>query len=83
MVYNDGTYNIYEITDTKQEKAIELRVYGMQEVKIYCLNPQRIESENPNLKIVKSNYNKDNGVLSIVLSANDMQGETGTLRLVY
>jgi len=83
VVYNDGTYNVYKIADTKKEKTIELRVYGFQEVKIYCPNPQRIESENSNLRIVKSDYNQESGMLSIALSANDIQGETGALKLLY
>ena len=83
VVYNDGTYNVYKVTDTKKEKTIKLRVYGLQKVKIYCPKPQRIKSENSNLKILKSDYNQESGMLSITLSANDIQGETGSIKLSY
>jgi len=81
-VFNDGTYNIYSVNDYKDMKKINLRVYGIQEIKIICQKPTKnSESDNPNLKIIRENYDEKNSILSITLDAHNIQGETGSIKL--
>lgn len=83
VVYNSGTYNVYSVSESKKEKSIELRVYGTQDVKIQCLNPSSVVSDNADLKILKTTYDAARNILVVQLRAHDMQGETGLMRLVY
>ena len=80
-VFNDGTYNVYRVTDNHEGRTVELRVYGLQKVHILCSNPQSIEVSNPDLQVVKSVYHQEKGILTITLKAHDIQGETGLLKL--
>lgn len=82
-VMNKGTYNVYQVVDKKKSKTINIRSYGLQTIDVVCDSPKSIHSENKNLSIVESNYNEEDGVLSLSLKALDMQGETGIIRLSY
>jgi hypothetical protein len=82
-VFNDGTYNVYRVTESKNLKSLDVKVYGSQEIKIFCSDPRSVESENTNLKIVGTNYNKDTGMLAIRVNAHNIQGEEGLLNLNY
>ncbi len=77
---NEGTYNIYNFTNDSKEKVLTLRTYGTQYIKIIGLAaPKNMRSDNPNLTILKSDYNKNTKSLTIQLKARDIQGETGTI----
>jgi hypothetical protein len=62
---------------------IKLRMYGTQEAIIKTPKPQKVISENKNLKIVSENYDNTKGVLHLSISGRDMQGETGLIQLIY
>lgn len=83
MVYNDGTYNVYSVMNNKKGTSINTRVYGEQTMKIYCQMPKQIISDNSDLKILDQKYNEQEGLLSILVSATDMQGETGNINITF
>lgn len=82
-VYNDGTYNIYNISRQEKEIIIDVKVYGAQIVKVRCEKPQEVVSDNKNLLIESSIYEEQNGMLNIAVKAKDIQGETGNITLMY
>src|SRR5699024_5428119 len=43
-VYNTGTYNVYRIETEDESMVIDLKIYGVQTVEIYCDNPRSIVS---------------------------------------
>ncbi len=78
-----GTYNVYAIDKNSTAMKIKLRMYGTQEAIIKTPKPQKVISENKNLKIVSENYDNTKGVLHLSISGRDMQGETGLIQLIY
>jgi hypothetical protein len=81
VVYNDGTYNVYSLTQTKHKLTIDIKMYGTQTVKIYCPKPKSVTSSNKNLKILSWNYDSTNKLLEIHVKGVDIQGERGYLTI--
>jgi hypothetical protein len=82
-VYNDGTYNVYTLSRSENEIAIQVRVYGSQTIRIRCPRPASAISELKQLTILSSSYDESAGTLNMGVVAADMQGTTATLRLRY
>ncbi len=82
-VYNDGTYNVYRLTKTDSDIDIVLRIYGRQTVKVRCPRPVNVASESKQLTIVSSLYDEKTSTINLDVIAADMQGTTGTLRILY
>ena len=82
-VLNDGTYNVFSLNSTKDKVDIELEMYGTQDVKIKGMpfEPRQILSNNPNVIIRSYDYDSENRILSIYLTAIDIQGERMTLTI--
>jgi hypothetical protein len=78
-VYNDGTYNVYELSQFSDQVTIRLRMYGTQVVRIRCPQPEKIVSSSPKLRVGRHSYER--GVLSVILGSTDIQGSTGILTL--
>lgn len=82
VVFNDGTYNCYQLQNTGNELQVDLKVYGTQEVKVRCKKiPESIVSENSTVQILKTAYDKKNNWISVVLKAHNIQGEKTKLIL--
>jgi hypothetical protein len=79
-VYNDGTYNVYDVRQISNQLTIRLRMYGSQVVRIRCPQPGKIVSSSPKLKVCHHSY--ESGVLSVILESTDIQGSTGVLTLM-
>ncbi len=83
-VQSTGTYNIYSFNNYKRKANLRLRMYGTQQIDIFGIEkPLKMKSSNPNLKILKTNYDDKLGILHLTLEAHDIQGETGVLRWEY
>jgi hypothetical protein len=82
VVYNDGTYNVYRLSQNQNECRISMRVYGSQIVKIRCDQPQKVVSDNRALIVGKTSYEPQTQTLSIAIKADDFQGCTGTITLI-
>jgi len=80
-VLNDVTYNVFSFNSTKEKVNIELEMYGTQDVKIKGMpfEPRQILSNKPNVIIRSYDYDSESRMLSICLTATDVQGEKTTL----
>jgi len=81
---NTGTFNVYSRKSDGSSLTFKLRVYGEQPVTILTQRvPKTITCSNPRLSVVDTRYRKESGQSVITLKANDIQGETGELTLVF
>jgi len=79
-VLNDGTYNVFSFNSTEDKVDMELEMYGTQEIRIMVLfQPKQILSNNPNVIIQSYDYDSENCLMSMRLTAIDVQGERTTL----
>jgi hypothetical protein len=82
-INNTGTYNVYEVQDEGDRFSFDTEMYGTQSVKIKCENPLKIESDNPNLKVISHSYDKSSEILTIEINGRNMQGESGKISLLF
>ncbi len=82
-VINSGTYNVYTIQKKRGDLVVDLKMYGHQIVKIKCQKPVSVSSANPNLKILKEQYDAQEKTLSLSVAGLDMQGERGKIVIRY
>jgi len=83
-ILNDGTYNVFSFNSTEEKVELELEMYGTQDVKIKMLfEPEQILSSNPDVIIQSHNYDSESCILSIRLTASDVQGEKTTLIITH
>lgn len=81
-VWHDGTSNIFSVKRQDNEVKIDLCLYGHQTLKFLNANkPIEVKSEKQSLKII--DWKVKEGTLEINLLAKDMQGENGTIRIIY
>ncbi|NJK98269.1 MAG: hypothetical protein HC905_28170 [Bacteroidales bacterium] len=80
-VLGNGSFNVYETKLNSDTLFIKLRMYGTQDLVVmdsmkysYCI------SDNPNLKINHFKYFNNQNRINI--TAHDIQGETGTIRII-
>lgn len=79
FVYNDGTFNVLHVKNSKSKTVINARVYGKQDIKIYCKKPKQVMSNNDNIKIEGKKYDELAKMLTLSVTARDFQGETGDI----
>jgi hypothetical protein len=82
-VYNDGTYNVYDLVKTADTVKITLKMYGRQTVRVKCIKPRKVHSLTKGLEVIDYNYLPEESMLNLTLHASDMQGKRGTIELLY
>jgi hypothetical protein len=82
-VFLDGTYNIYELTVSKQSVVAEVKVYGTQVIRVRCTKPSQVLSSIPSLSIIGWNYDEDRNELKIEVKGADMQGSRGNVQVQF
>jgi hypothetical protein len=82
-VYNDGTYNVYDISQKEKEININVKVYGAQTVKVRCVKPQNVVSDHKALIVESFFYEEQKSMLNIAVKAKDIQGKGGNIILLY
>jgi hypothetical protein len=82
-IYNDGTYNVYELNSTGKQIRLSLKMYGRQTVKIICDKPEKINSQTRGLIIENFSYHRDTRALHLEIRATDIQGTRGEIQLFY
>jgi hypothetical protein len=82
-VYNDGTYNVYELRRKDRQIFITLKMYGSQTVKIKCLEPRNVISATKGLVLESYKFLAGKGMLYIKLKGSNMQGTRGVIQLQY
>jgi len=79
-VYNDGTYNVYQVEKQDGKLVIDLEMYGTQPVKVILpQKPKSVQSDSQYLKVRNYAYDSGAGILTITVSGVDIQGERGKL----
>jgi hypothetical protein len=81
VVYNDGTYNVYGLTQNGGEIKINTRVYGSQIIKVQGVSSGSIRSDNKGLIIEKIYFKQEAQLTYIHVKATDFQGVTGNILL--
>ena len=82
-IFNDGTYNVYSLSNEGSSILIEMKMYGSQSVKIKCIHPQAVISLTKGLFINEFSYDILNGELNITIAAADIQGTRGIIEIKY
>ena len=82
-IFNDGTYNVYDLKQKENSILIDLKMYGSQYIKIKCPDPNAVYSLTTGLVIKDYQYNNADGILSLEIFAADMQGTRGEIELKY
>jgi hypothetical protein len=83
-IFNKGTYNVYSYSLEPNSLKTKLRLYGTQEIDFYGLaNPKDIIISNKSIELVSSVYYGTEKHLVLTLKANDFQGESGIINLVF
>jgi hypothetical protein len=80
-VFNDGTYNVYEIESAHESLRVELKIYGAQAIRIKCGKPKSVVSESRTLTIANFTYQRDE--LIVMVKASDMQGSRGNILVQF
>ncbi|HMJ70282.1 MAG TPA: hypothetical protein VK508_15365 [Cyclobacteriaceae bacterium] len=83
VVYNDGTYNVYKLSQTTEAIKINARVYGSTVLKVRCDKPLKMTSDNTALVLEKMGYDEPRKLVSIHVKALDFQGVTGNIILNF
>lgn len=84
IIWNDGTYNVYTIKESRNRTEIYLEMYGTQTVKLLNSRPVKaVRSDNPRLTVVSFDYDRVDGMMQIEVSGHDFQGEDGTIVVEY
>lgn len=79
-VFNDGTYNVYNLSERSNTVTIDLKVYGSQTVRVRCKQPSSVVSQDGNIKINGFQYTDE---LLIDITGRDMQGSTGIIQIKF
>jgi len=83
QVFNDGTYNVYSLEKRENEIILMVKIYGKQAVKITCSKPMNVVTTAVGLLVESFDYDANLGRLSVIISAANMQGTKGELKLLY
>jgi hypothetical protein len=84
FVWNDGTYNVYQVQKTRNGMTLHLKMYGTQEVKINSTRAVRVvTSDNPRLRIVSNDFDSTQNLIVLTVSGHDIQGETGLINIEF
>lgn len=82
-IFNDGTYNVYSLDVQVDLISFDVKVYGRQNIRLKCLEPKSVHSNNKALAIPHYYYYPSKSELSIYVHAADMQGTRGNIFLQY
>jgi hypothetical protein len=82
-VFNDGTYNVYNIENTSSEMRLDVRVYGTQHIKVACNQARQVVSLHKDLVVDNYFYNARTSLLEITATALNMQGSSGIVAILF
>lgn len=81
-VWLDGTFNVYNVISEEGELVVDLKMYGSQDVKIWCKRPEKVVSATKQLRVDRFRYIEDAGMAIVALTATDFQGARGRIRML-
>ncbi len=82
-VFNDGTFNVYSLSQINGQILINLKMYGRQTVKIRCNQPEKVVSLSGGLTVECFVYFPEDKMLHVTISAINMQGTRGEIQLFF
>jgi len=82
-IFNDGTYNVYNLSQTGNSILMDVKMYGRQFIKVRCSKPDQVHSLTKGLIINSYNYGDVDGVLLLEVEASNIQGTRGEIELKY
>jgi hypothetical protein len=83
-IFNKGTYSVYSYQLKQNSINTSVRIYGTQEVDFYGLKqPSDIKISNQTIKVLSTEYNKDEKHLVLTLNALDFQGVTCMISMQF
>lgn len=78
----DGTYNVFSFKSTEDECAVELEMFGTQRLKVKILfEAKKVTSSNPNVLVQSYDYDSEECMVIICLTASDIQGDVTTINI--
>lgn len=83
VVYNSGTYNVYDIVRESSSLAVDLKMYGEQILELYTDKPVSVQSANEHLQVQSVRYDAEKKVAYITIRGRDMQGERGIINVTF
>jgi|GEM_PF-1022758 len=79
---NDGTYNVFSFYSAKDRVDLEVEMYGTQDLKIRTLfEPSNISSTNTDVKVQSYDFDSEESMLTVRMSASDVQGDQTELMI--
>ncbi len=78
-IWNDGTYNVYDVEKSTSGIDASIRVYGEQVIRVKCPSFREVRSEG-SVRIVSSSYDSE---AKIVVRSTDMQGSNARLKISF
>jgi len=79
----EGTYNVLEVQASEQQTTLSVKMYGRQDVTIYCRRPSQVSSDQENLRVEKITYEEHTRMLTVTLQAMDYQGAAGQVLITW
>ena len=79
----EGTYNVLEVKATEQQTTLSVKMYGRQDVTIYCQRPSQVRSDQESLRVEKITYEEHTRMLTVTLRAMDYQGVAGMILITW
>ena len=79
----EGTYNVLDITASEQQTTLSVKMYGRQDMTIYCRRPSQVSSDQDNLQVENISYDESTGKLTVTLHALDYQGAAGRILITW
>ncbi len=82
-VVADGTYNVLAVKNNDQQAVLSIKMYGRQDVILYCDRPSRVSSDRKDLLVKQTAYDEPTRKLTVTLEAADYQGVPGEISIVW
>lgn len=82
-VLADGTYDLPEVKTTGLQTILSVKMYGKQDVTLYCDRPARVSSDRDDLRVRHTTYEEPARKLTVTLEAADYQGVAGKISITW
>lgn len=82
-VHADGTYNVLEVTNNGQKTVLSIKMYGKQDLTVYCDRPLQVSSNREDLLVRHTTYEESARKLTVTLEATNYQGVAGKISITW
>lgn len=78
-IWNDGTYNVYDVEHAENGITASVRVYGEQTIRIKCPSVSRVDSEG-DVSVTSWTFDDE---AHVHVKSKDMQGSNARIRITF